>query len=181
MAKERECDGQMAIANYRLPQVEVRLRLAEASPLYSAEPMDCASAAVKAVRQFLRDLDRENVLVVDLDTKLKPVNFSVVSIGSINSSIAPIQNILKTAILSNCCNIMLFHNHPSGSLEPSREDEALTRRLAEACKLMEIGLIDHLIVAGGSGDYFSFREEYPDLFSGPVDLDYIHRVIEGVA
>lgn len=180
MAKERECDGQMAIANYRLPQVEVRLRLAEASPLYSAEPMDCASAAVRAVRQFLRDLDREYVLVVDLDTKLKPVNFSVVSIGSINSSIAPIQNVVKAAILSNCGNIMLFHNHPSGSLEPSREDETLTRRLAEACKLMEIGLLDHLIVAGGSGDYFSFREENPEIFSGPVDLEYLHRM-EGAA
>ena len=181
MAKaKKECDGQMAIANYKLPQVEVRLRLAEASPLYTAEPMDCPSAAVRAVRQFLRDLDREYVLVVDLDTKLKPVNFSVVSIGSINSSIAPIQNIVKTAILSNCCNIMLFHNHPSGSPEPSREDEALTRRLAEACKLMEIELLDHVIVAGANGNYFSFREEYPEIFSGPVDLDYIHRM-EGAA
>ena len=95
-------------------------------------PLTSPEGAAAVMRDMLKELDREWVCVVNMDNHLKPVNFNIVSIGSINQSLAPIQNILKSGILSNCSNIMLMHNHPSGDNEPSREDIQLTKRLVEA-------------------------------------------------
>lgn len=92
-------------------------------------PLTSPEGAAAVMRDVLKELDREWVCVVNMDNHLKPVNFNIVSIGSINQSLAPIQNILKSGILSNCSNIMLMHNHPSGDSEPSREDIQLTKRL----------------------------------------------------
>lgn len=103
-------------------------------------PLTSPEGAAAVIRDVLKELDREWVCVVNMDNHLKPVNFNIVSIGSINQSLAPIQNILKSGILSNCSNIMLMHNHPSGDNEPSREDIQLTKRLVEAAKLMDMNV-----------------------------------------
>lgn len=103
-------------------------------------PLTSPEVAAAVMRDVLKELDREWVCVVNMDNHLKPVNFNIVSIGSINQSLAPIQNILKSGILSNCSNIMLMHNHPSGDNEPSREDIQLTKRLVEAAKLMDMNV-----------------------------------------
>ena len=162
-----------------LKQVEVRLRLQEGPAYYSKETLDTPESAVNIMREVLRGLDREWVCVVNLDNKLCPVNFSVVSVGSINASIAPIQNIMKTAILSNCEQILLLHNHPSGSLEPSGEDYELTHRLLESCKLMGMDLVDHIIVGGMSGDVYSFRKHNSHMFdSDTIDLKFLHKMYE---
>lgn len=92
-------------------------------------PLTSPEGAAAVMRDVLKELDREWVCVVNMDNHLKPVNFNIVSIGSINQSLAPIQNILKSGILSNCSNIMLMHNHPSGDNELSREDIQLTKCL----------------------------------------------------
>ena len=130
------------------------------------------------MRDVLKELDREWVCVVNMDNHLKPVNFNIVSIGSINQSLAPIQNILKSGILSNCNNIMLMHNHPSGDNEPSREDLQLTKRLVEAAKLMDMNVVDHVVIGGQNGNVYSMREHDPDMFtSKDIDLDYINRMM----
>lgn len=103
-------------------------------------PPTSPEGAAAVMRDVLKELDREWVCVVNMDNHLKPVNFNIVSIGSINQSLAPIQNILKSGILSNCSNIMLMHNHPSGDNEPSQEDIQLTKRLVEAAKLMDMNV-----------------------------------------
>ena len=103
-------------------------------------PLTSPEGAAAVMRDVLKELDREWVCVVNMDNHLKPVNFNIVSIGSINQSLAPIQNILKSGILSNCSNIMLMHNHPSGDNEPSREDIQLTKRLVEAAKRMDMNV-----------------------------------------
>ena len=81
---------------------------------------------------------------------------------------------MKSAILSNAASIMLAHNHPSGDCTPSRQDYELTARLAEAGKLLEIPVLDHLIL-GGDGDRYSFREHNPELFSGPYRKEVLER------
>lgn len=68
---------------------------------------------------------------------------------------------------------MLLHTHPSGDVRPSREDRAITRRLVEVGKLMDIPVIDHVIIGAGNGLRYSFREIEPDLFDGSVDLQLI--------
>lgn len=177
MARKKEIGGQYSKNDYQLKQVDVRLKLMEGPSYYSQTPLTSPEGAAFVMRDILKELDREWVCVVNMDNHLKPVNFNVVSIGSINQSLAPIQNILKSGILSNCNNLMLMHNHPSGDVEPSREDRQLTKRLVEAAKLMDMNVIDHLIVGGQNGEVYSLREHDPDLFSGrEINLDYIHRM-----
>lgn len=170
---------QYELDDYKIQQVDVRLRLQDGPAYYSQTPMDNPKDAVDVMRKVLMELDREWVIVINCDTQLKPVNFSVVSIGSVNESLAPIQNIMKSAILSNCSDIMLMHCHPSGSIQPSSPDYELTRRLLESCKLMGMTLIDHMIVGGITGDIYSFRNSNPDMFQGQdIDLKYISKIID---
>ncbi|MDD3294393.1 MAG: JAB domain-containing protein, partial [Geobacteraceae bacterium] len=71
----------------------------------------------------------------------------IVSIGSLNQSIVHPRDTLKSSLLSSAAAIILVHNHPSGSTDPSREDVEITRRLREACDIIGIKLLDHIIVA----------------------------------
>ena len=167
--------GQYSLGDYQLQEVNVRLCLKEGAVLYSTAPLSHPEAARDVMRDVLKDLDREMVCVVNLDNKMKPINYNVVSIGSIDQSMVPIQNVYKSSILSNAASIMLLHNHPSGDVSPSSPDFDVTKKLVEAGKLMGIPLIDHLIIGGMNGDIYSFRTENPELFTGAPDLEFIRN------
>lgn len=80
--------------------------------VYITNPSD----AYKLFESFLLDIDIEKFLVACFNTKNEPVNISVLSIGTLNSSLVHPREVMKTAILSNSNSIMIAHNHPSGSL-----------------------------------------------------------------
>ena len=138
---------------------EVCVRLAEGHPLYSDWPIDSPWEAIKVMRGELSRYDREVLCVVNLNTRKQPINFHVVSVGELNQSIASIPNILKSGILSNAGSFLLLHNHPSGDVVPSQDDISTTRRVIEAGKILGISCLDHIIIGGGDGSYFSMREE----------------------
>ena len=137
---------------------EVCVQLAERVVLYSNEPVDTPKKACDLMSDVLSKCDREHVCVVNLNAQNVPINYHIVSIGGLSSALAPMNNIFKAAILSNASSLVLLHNHPSGSLEPSREDLSMTRNVEEAAKLMDIRLLDHIIVAGGTGKCYSFLD-----------------------
>ena len=168
---------------YVLKQVQVRLRLAEAEPLYSTEEISTPEKAAQVMAEAMADLDREYFCIVNLDSRNRAINyqtakidldgqagdfrvlnFNVVSIGDINQAVVPVQNVFKSAILSNATSIMLLHNHPSGNLSPSKEDIEVTQKLSEAGMLMNIPVLDHIIVGGGTAKRYSLRENRPELF-----------------
>ncbi|WP_075809133.1 JAB domain-containing protein [Paraclostridium sordellii] len=124
---------------------------------YSPRKVSNSSDAYKLFERFLLDIDREKFLVACFNTKNEPVNISVVSVGTLNSSLVHPREVMKTAILSNSNSIMIAHNHPSGSLEPSTEDKNITQRLIKACEILGIKLLDHIII-GSNNSYFSFKE-----------------------
>jgi DNA repair protein RadC len=68
-----------------------------------------------------------------------------------------IRIIMREAVLANATILAVCHNHPSGSLRPSRMDDDLTQGLKEACRLMRIHMMDHVIVTDGA--YYSYHEE----------------------
>ena len=160
---------------YELKQVQVRLRLSEAEPLYSTESITSPEIAAKVMAGALAEMDREYCCVVNLDGSNHPINFNIVSIGDINHAYVPVQNIFKSAILSNASSIMLLHNHPSGSLNPSKDDIELTRRVIEVGAIMNIPVIDHLIVIGGTAELVSIREEKPEIFGIREEAKYENR------
>ena len=150
---------------------QVRIQMREAPPIYSTSKIQSPEDAARVMADALAMMDREYCCVVNLDNHNRPINFNVVSIGDVNSAIVPIQNIFKSAILSNAHAIMLFHNHPSGQLTPSREDEILTEKLIYAGKIMNINVVDHIIVGGNEGKHYSFREGESFLFDAEPGME----------
>lgn len=79
------------------------------------------------------------------------------SMGGVAGTVADPRLIIKTAALADCCSMILCHNHPSGSLIPSRADEDLTRKIKEACKYFDITVLDHVIIS--EEGYYSFADD----------------------
>ena len=152
---------------------EVVVRLKKGRRLYSEKRMDCAEAAMEVMKEELAGYDREVLCIVNLDTHLRPVNFNLAAVGSLDTCIAFIPNILKASILSNAFAFILLHNHPGNSLEPSSIDLELTSRVILAGQLMNIPCIDHVII-GDRKEYYSMRENRAADFSPGYE-----KVIEG--
>ena len=155
----------MAEKKYKLR--EVCIRLAEGHPLYSDVPLSSPGAALQVMRKEMSQFDRECLCVVNLNTKLQPINFNIVSVGELNQSIAAIPNILKSGLMSNAGAFILLHNHPSGDPTPSQADLTTTRKVIEAGKLMGIPCMDHIVV-GRNDRYCSMREENLADFSNNI-------------
>lgn len=136
----------------------VSLRLVkESSLLYKDRSIKSPQDGYNLFKQFLGELDREYFVVMCLDVKNQPTAINVCHIGSLNSSIVHPREVMKTAILSNSCSVIVCHNHPSGNPSPSPEDISVTDRLKEAGELMGIDLLDHLII--GENDFVSLKEK----------------------
>lgn len=150
--------------SHELKQVDVRLKLTDKESMFSRETIDTPEKAVSVLAPVLAELDREEVCVVNLDGKGHPINFSVVSIGSVNSSLITGRELYKSAILSNAAAIIMIHNHPSSDLQMSRLDLDVTEKMMYAGVLLDINFYDHVLVAGSTGEMFSMREHVPELF-----------------
>lgn len=98
------------------------------------------------------------MILLCLDSKNQPTSINTVSIGCLNSSIVHPREVFKVAILSNSASIIVYHNHPSGDIKPSKDDINITQRLKESGKILGIDLIDHIIV-GSNEMYYSFKEK----------------------
>ncbi|MCB9206192.1 MAG: DNA repair protein RadC [Ignavibacteriales bacterium] len=105
---------------------------------------------------LLRDEIKEKFIVVCLNSSNQIIKFETISIGNLNSSIVHPREVFKVAIDNNSANIFLVHNHPSGNLEPSREDIQITKKLVDAGNIFDIKILDHLIIGGEA--YTSFVE-----------------------
>lgn len=137
---------------------EVAIRMVEMPPLLSDIPFDGPEEAAKAMADLLKDYDREVFAVVNLKINGQPINMNIVSIGTLDSSLTNPREILKSMVLSNAFAVMLFHNHPSGNLNPSREDFIITNRMNDICDLIGIKLWDHIII-GPNDEFYSFHAE----------------------
>jgi DNA repair protein RadC len=106
-------------------------------------------------------LAQEQVVVATVDTRLRHIGTTIVSMGSVSESTAHPREILRPVITRGANGFILIHNHPSGDPSPSRADEAVTRRIVDAANLMQVRFLDHLIIgrpSPGRKAYFSFRE-----------------------
>jgi len=104
-----------------------------------------------------RDHRHEVFAVLFLNRANKVNHFEIVSEGGITGTVADPRIILRKALEEDAVNIILCHNHPSGSLKPSRADEQLTSKIKEAARFFDITVIDHIIVSGDG--YYSFADE----------------------
>jgi DNA repair protein RadC len=114
--------------------------------------------------------DREHMVVIFLDTKNRPIGRQIVSIGTLNATLVDARGVFRAALLNGATNsIAIVHNHTSGSLEPSRDDDAVTRRIARAGNLLGVKVLDHIILAP-DGRHFSYKDQRPELLNGGTEL-----------
>jgi DNA repair protein RadC len=99
----------------------------------------------------------EQFKVVLMNKAHRVLGIYELSSGGISGTVADPKLVFMAALKSNACCLILSHNHPSGNLKPSHADEALTRKIYEAGKLLDIQVIDHVIVT--SEGYYSFADE----------------------
>lgn len=102
------------------------------------------------------EADKEHLVVIILNNDLRPTAYHVVSVGTINETVAHPREVFRAAILAGGYAIVLVHNHPSGNPEPSRADKRLTKDLSAAAFLLQIQLLEHVIV--GRNEFYSFRD-----------------------
>ncbi|MDH7461881.1 DNA repair protein RadC [Chitinophagaceae bacterium 26-R-25] len=108
-------------------------------------------------RSLLRDMRQEAFLVLFLSQSNKVYRHEVVSIGGITSTVVDVRIIIKKALEENAVSLIVCHNHPSGSLKPSKADELMTIKIKEAAAFFDIKLLDHLIVS--EDGYYSFADD----------------------
>lgn len=104
----------------------------------------------------LRHEKQERLLVSMYDAKCHLLADTLLSIGSVSSSIAEPREIFLEALRHQAVHIVLLHNHPSGSPQPSKNDDLVTKRIAECGNMLGIMLADHIII--GDNVYYSYRE-----------------------
>jgi len=124
-------------------------------------PLDSPELIHEYFAPQLRHLPQEQVVVAVVDTRLRHLGTTVVSVGTVSESNAHPREILRPVITRGAHGFILIHNHPSGDPSPSRADEMVTRRLVEAANLMQVRFLDHVIIgkpSPGRTAYYSFRE-----------------------
>jgi len=109
------------------------------------------------LQAIFQDHNREVFAVAFLNQSNKINHIEIISEGGITGTIADPRIILKKALEENAVSLVLCHNHPSGSLKPSRQDEEITRKIKEASKYFDIKVLDHIIVSDTG--YYSFADE----------------------
>lgn len=102
---------------------------------------------------------KEYMVVLYLNNAQRVIGAYKVSDGGITGTVADLRLILSVALKSIATSFVIGHNHPSGNLKPSEADIALTRKLKDAGKLMDIKLLDHIILSPEEGAYFSMADE----------------------
>ncbi len=128
----------------------------------SAAPLDksiikSSGDIARYLQTKLKDYRHEVFAVLFLNRANKVNHFEIVSEGGITGTIADPRVILRKALEHDAVNLILCHNHPSGSLKPSRADEQLTTKIKEAARFLDIAVMDHLIVS--EDGYYSFADE----------------------
>jgi DNA repair protein RadC len=118
--------------------------------------IDCPEAAVTALSHEIRWKQQEHFATVLLDVKNCLIGTEVITIGSATETLAPPAEVFRTALRQGATRIIVGHNHPSGSTEPSDNDFLLTEQLLQGGQFLNIPVLDHLIL--GEGDYYSFRQ-----------------------
>ena len=105
---------------------------------------------------MMQDLNTEEAWVLLMNQNFKLIKSARISRGGITETSVDVRIIIKEAVLANATVIALCHNHPSGNIEPSAEDNRITEKVRMACKTMRLHFLDHVIVTDGG--YYSFHD-----------------------
>ncbi len=139
-----------------------RFQLEDDSPM--SEAVLRSVDAYRMASYYLKDKKKEHLLLFCLDVRGRLINKpETVSIGTLDSSLVHPREIFNSAIKNHSSKIILAHNHPSGSSQPSDQDYVVTNQLYDASKIVGIELLDHIVL--GRDEFSSIRENNPQIFA----------------
>jgi len=119
--------------------------------------INSAEAIYSVMHPKMQDLDVEEAWILLLNQNFKLIHKVRISHGGITGVSVDVRIIIREALLHNATVVAFCHNHPSGSLHPSREDDSLTQSIRKACEVMRLHLLDHVIITDGA--YYSYHEQ----------------------
>lgn len=129
----------------------------EAAPAYPVgAPVTCPREVVAIAQHVIGSEIAECLIAVFLNARHRVTGYTEIARGTLNATRFTPRDVLVPAIQVGCAAIVVAHNHPSGEVEPSRADRVVTIALREACTLIGIPLLDHIVVTGSG--YWSFRD-----------------------
>ncbi|MBS1665609.1 MAG: DNA repair protein RadC [Bacteroidetes bacterium] len=131
-------------------------RRKESSPYRKKDMLNNSLSAANYLRALIKDNSQEVLCILYLNQAGHINEFEIINQGGFTSALADPRVILKKALETDAVSIILCHNHPSGSSQPSKADRDLTARLHAAGRILDIKLLDHIII--GNEDYFSFAD-----------------------
>jgi DNA repair protein RadC len=121
------------------------------------ETVNGSRSVYQVLRRHLVDLNHEEFWILLLSRSCKIIGKELISKGGLSGTVADPKVIFSIALQHQASSIILAHNHPSGNLKPSQQDIDLTRKIHQAGRILDIGVLDHLIITDGG--FFSFADE----------------------
>lgn len=147
------------VGKQKAAKIIAALELGKRRQSEDAEEKPDLGTAVRIYNRMLplmRDLEREEFWVILMNQHYRLIKMFCLAQGGISEVLVDVRIIIKEACLANATIIAVCHNHPSGSLTPSRSDDDLTKTIKQACEIMRIHFADHVIVTDGA--YYSYHE-----------------------
>ncbi|MDE5662129.1 MAG: DNA repair protein RadC [Muribaculaceae bacterium] len=140
-----------------LAGIELGVRAAADAVSAERKAMTDSRAAYEYMNRHLYNLDHEEFWALYLDNSLHVAGERRIGQGGLTMTAVDPKIVLREALVLNSAAIMLFHNHPSGQLKASTQDVALTKKICEAARLLDMRVLDHIII--GHSDYLSMHDE----------------------
>lgn len=133
------------------------LREATEAATKTVDPISSSKKIYERMRCRIANLPHEEIWVLLLNRRNQVIKEFRVSSGGQSASVFDVKMIMKRALLEDACSLILCHNHPSGQLRPSPQDDGITRTMNQACRSLDIRMLDHVIVTVGG--YYSYNDE----------------------
>lgn len=152
----REIKG---IGNTKSIQVEAVMELIKRycnEEIPQDEAIRQSSQIYNRMRHKIGNLDHEEIWLLLLNRRNQVIKEVILSSGTGNASLFDVKTAIKYALLENADSVILCHNHPSGTLSPSSQDDQITKNFKEACSYMTIKLLDHIIITANG--FYSYRD-----------------------
>jgi DNA repair protein RadC len=153
-ASLEELAGVRGIGIAKACQIKAAVELSKRVDGYSEsngkKPLKTPEDIVAVVQGRLKDKKKEYFLALLLDTRNQLIRVAEISVGSLDRSVVHPREVFKEAISASAASVVFIHNHPSGDIEASGEDIALTKRLLQAGEIVGIDVLDHIIIGGKS-------------------------------
>ena len=156
----QELQSLSGIGRVKAIELQAMIELGNRIHKYETLEMESILSSQKLAKKMQQELGhkkQEHLVALYLNTQNQIIHQQTIFIGSATRSIAEPREILHYAIKHMATSLILVHNHPSGAVAPSRNDDHVTKLVKEACDLIGIVLLDHLIVS--HSNYFSYREK----------------------